>query len=106
VRSVGGQARSALWNQIKADVLDRPVLVPEVVEAAVSGAAILAACGVGAFASLEEAVSNMVRMSTCLEPDPARAAIYSELFESYAGLYSALRDTNWRLTGCLPVSSG
>ena len=38
VRCVGGQARSDLWNQIKADVLNRPVLVPEVVEAAVVGA--------------------------------------------------------------------
>jgi sugar (pentulose or hexulose) kinase len=104
VRSVGGQARSALWNQIKADVLGRPVLVPEVVEAAVSGAAILAARGVDAFASLEEAVSNMVRMARCFEPDPARAAIYSELFEAYAGLYPALRETNWRVNRCLPES--
>src|SRR5207302_9665825 len=37
VRCVGGQARSGVWNQIKADVLNRPVLVPEIVEAAVLG---------------------------------------------------------------------
>ena len=29
IRSVGGGARSKLWNQIKADVLGLPVLLPE-----------------------------------------------------------------------------
>jgi xylulokinase len=97
VRSVGGQARSALWNQIKADVLGRPVLVPDVLEAAVLGAAILAARGVDAFASDAEAVASMVHVTRCIEPDTASSELYSELFESYCGLYPALRETNWRL---------
>jgi xylulokinase len=97
VRSVGGQARSPLWNQIKADVLNRPVHVPEVVEAAVTGSAILAARGVGAFRSNEEAVRNMVRIAQHFDPDPRRAALYAELYEMYCALYPALRDTSWRL---------
>lgn len=98
VRSIGGQARSALWNQIKADVLGRSVLVPAVVEAVVTGAAILAARGVGAFSTDQEAVDNMVRIAGCCEPDPERASAYSELFEAYSGLYPALREINWRLS--------
>jgi len=97
IRSVGGQARSDVWNQIKADVLARSILVPEVVEASVTGAAILAARGVGAFGSDEEAVANMVRMSRRLEPDAERSAMYAEMFEMYCGLYPALKATNWRL---------
>ncbi len=97
VRSVGGQARSPLWNQIKADILNRPVRVPEVVEAAVTGSAILAARGVGAFRSNEEAGRNMVRIAHQFEPDPRRAAVYEELFDMYCGLYPALRETSWRL---------
>jgi sugar (pentulose or hexulose) kinase len=97
VRSVGGQARSHLWNQIKADVLGHAVLVPEVLEAAVTGTAILAARGAGAFASDEEAAANMVRIAESLEPDPARTALYAELFDTYCGLYPALRATNWQL---------
>ncbi len=97
VRCVGGQARSEVWNQIKADVLNRPVLVPSVIEAAVLGAAILAALGIGAYASLEEAIAAMVRVSRRLEPDERNAALYARMLEGYRELYPALRQTNWRL---------
>ncbi len=97
VRCVGGQARSEVWNQIKADILNRPVLVPSVVEAAVLGAAILAALGIGAYSSLEQAIGAMVRVSRRLEPDERNAALYGQLLESYRELYPALRQTNWRL---------
>ena len=97
IRSVGGQARSPLWNQIKADVLGRPVFVPEVVEAAVTGSAILAARGVGAFSSNEEAGQNMVRIVQRYEPNERRVAFYSNLYDTYCGLYPALKETSWRL---------
>jgi xylulokinase len=97
VRCVGGQAHSALWNQIKADVLKRPVLVPSVVEAAVVGASILAAVGMGAYASRDDAVSAMVRVARRFEPDPHRSALYDELYAAYAGIYPALRETSWLL---------
>ena len=45
MRVCGGPARSAFWNQIKADVTGFPVAVPEVLETAVLGSAILAAVG-------------------------------------------------------------
>jgi xylulokinase len=98
VRSVGGQARSLLWNQIKADVLGRPVHVPEVVEAAVTGAAILAARGVGAFVSNAEAVASMVRIAQRLEPRPREMRLYSELFDMYCALYPALSAVSYQLS--------
>ena len=73
------------------------MLVPEVIEAAVTGAAILAARGIGAFTSDEEAVTSMVRIVDRLEPNPEHVALYSELFETYCALYPALREANWRL---------
>jgi xylulokinase len=97
VRCVGGQARSDIWNQIKADVLNRTVVVPEVIEAAAAGAAMLAALGIGGHASLEDARCAMVRVNRRFEPDPLRAELYSTLYESFCGLYPALREVNWRL---------
>ena len=43
----GGAARSTLWPQILADVLGRPVSVPDHVESAALGAAVLAGRGAG-----------------------------------------------------------
>jgi xylulokinase len=97
VRCVGGQARSDVWNQIKADALNRPVLLPRVVEAVALGAAILAAIGVGAHAELATAVAAMVRIERRFDPDPVRVEQYAALFETYQSLYPALRETNWRL---------
>jgi xylulokinase len=97
VRCVGGQARSDVWNQIKSDVLNRPLLVPEMIEAAVVGAAILGAVGVGAYESTEDAQRAMVRLARRYAPDAESAATYERLLTSYRGLYPALRETNWRL---------
>jgi xylulokinase len=97
VRCVGGQARSPVWNQIKADVLDREVLLPRVVEAVCVGAAILAALGIGAYTDLASAVAAMVRIKRRFEPRPEPVAQYAQVFEAYRSLYPALRETNWRL---------
>jgi xylulokinase len=86
-------------------VLNRPVLVPEVIEAAVVGAAIIAAVGLGVYSGREEAVSAMVRVARRFEPDPSRARIYNELYAAFRRLYPALRETNWLLHELSSVSS-
>ena len=93
VYSVGGQAHSPVWNQIKSDVLNRPVLVPRVVEAAVIGAAILCGISIGAYASREEAVAAMVHIAKRVEPDPDRAERYDRLYAAYRQLHPALLET-------------
>jgi sugar (pentulose or hexulose) kinase len=91
--TVGGQAHSALWNQIKADVLGLPVLVPSVVEAGALGAACFAATGSGAFDTLWEAGASMVHIARRLEPDAAAHRAYSALYASvYTTLYPRVRD--------------
>jgi xylulokinase len=97
LRCVGGQAHSDLWNQIKADVLNRSLLVPSVVETVVVGAALLAAVGIGRSSTLSDAVRSMVHVQRRFDPDPARAERYTRLFESYCSVYPALRETNWKL---------
>ncbi len=51
MRVCGGPARSPFWNGVKADVTGFPVAVPEVLETAVLGSAILGAVGIGAHAT-------------------------------------------------------
>jgi sugar (pentulose or hexulose) kinase len=90
IRGLGGGARSAVWNQIKADLTGRTVLTMENEEAACLGAAILAGVGVGVYGSLTEACERMVKVKARHEPDPANAPAYAELYARYVGLYDSL----------------
>lgn len=91
LRLAGRPSLHDAWARIKADVLGVPVAVPVVGETAVMGAAVLAARGVGLFASLEEAVAAMPGVARRLDPDPAAVARYDEVFAVYRSLYPALR---------------
>ncbi|MGW2407124.1 FGGY-family carbohydrate kinase [Streptomyces sp. NPDC001739] len=67
----GGGARNAYWCQLRADVLGRPVRLPEQAEGAV-GMAVLAATADGT--PLADAAAAMVRIDREIRPDPLRTA--------------------------------
>ena len=90
VRSIGGGARSDLWLQIKADVLQKPIIAVEVEEASLLGAALTAATATGAFASLEEGVARMVRVRRRIEPQPDHLSTYRQGYSAYLELYDRL----------------
>jgi xylulokinase len=91
VRSHGGGARSALWNQIKADVCGLPVVTLEGSEAAIRGDAILAGVASGAFASLDEACRLAVREARRFDPEPATRDVYEAAYGQYRDLFDAVR---------------
>jgi xylulokinase len=89
---VGGGAKSALWRQIKADVTGLPVRVPVSLETTATGAAILAAVGVGLYASVADAVEAFAAYRADEhQPDPARQQIYNEAYGRYREVYFALK---------------
>jgi xylulokinase len=88
---VGGGARSALWNQIKADVLNRPIRLPRAATGAPLGDAMAAAVGTGLYGSIEEAVRQMVHLGADYRPQPQLTARYDALYAVYANLYPALK---------------
>ena len=90
IRVLGGGAKSRLWSQIKADVCDLPVVMPGHREAAVLGAAMLAAVGVGLFPDIPSAARMMVKEGARLTPDPRRRAVYDAAYRLYVDLYDAV----------------
>jgi xylulokinase len=91
VRVVGGGARSPLWLQIKADVLDRPVRPVLAEEPTALGAAMLAGVAGGAFASFDEAVDEAVELAPAqIVPDQGRAEAYRESYTTYRRLYDGV----------------
>jgi sugar (pentulose or hexulose) kinase len=91
LRLAGRPSSGDVWARVKADVLGVPVAIPTVGETAVMGAAILAAVGAGAFASLEAGVAAMTSVARRLEPDLAVRGAYDDAFATYKALYPALR---------------
>jgi xylulokinase len=95
---IGGGSRSTLWMQVKADVTGRAVSVVDVPEATALGAALLAGIGAGEFATAAEAATAVRRPATVYEPDPARHAKYTRLYEDvFESVYPALREVNHRI---------
>jgi len=95
VRVVGGGARSTLWNQVKADVLQLPYVRLNRTEAAALGSAILAGYGVGVFDNLTDAVSRFTWPEVRYTPEPGRAAAYRRAAALYESLV-ARHDALWR----------
>ncbi len=91
VRSVGGGTRSALWNQIKADVLGVPVLLPEASVGAPFGDALVAGLGVGLYTNVLETVRDVIKIKTRYEPNPANYACYTEQYALFRSIYEHLR---------------
>ena len=88
VTLTGGAAANTVWNQLRSDILRRPVLVPESAEAAL-GMAVLAAAPAG---GLAVTARRMVRTATSYEPDETRSARFDE---PYVQFERALSERGW-----------
>lgn len=93
VRVAGGGARSALWRQILADVLDSELVTVNTSEGAAYGAAILAAVGAGAWADVPSACADLIRITGSTPPNAEAAERYEEFYPLYRDLYGALKPT-------------
>ncbi len=90
IRAVGGSTHNAVWQQIKADVLGLPIVVPEVAEAVAQGAALLAGIGAGVYADERDAANQVQGKVTRYVPDAARHDAYTQLYQRWSQLYPAL----------------
>jgi xylulokinase len=91
MRSVGGCSRSDVWNQIKADVLGIPVLIPRASVGSPYGAAILAGMGAGAFPDIGKSLAEMVHLERRFEPDPANHERYARTYRVFRDIYDHLK---------------
>ncbi|MEU6992100.1 FGGY family carbohydrate kinase [Streptomyces sp. NPDC046465] len=85
----GGGARNPYWNRLRADVLGRPVWVPEQAEGAI-GMAVLAATSGGV--EVRDAAAAMVRTGQEILPDPVRTARWLPV---YLALVDELAARGW-----------
>lgn len=88
--ATGGGARSSVWLQILADVLQTELIAPQSEEGAAYGAALLALVGVGAYDSLEAAFT-LLPQDTIANVQPQVNPLYEAAFQRYKLLYKALK---------------
>lgn len=91
IRSMGGAAKSDIWSQIKANVTQKRIVTLQNTETASLGAAMLAATGVGAFASVAEASfaqASKVYLpdGTDYTPDYERFVLLSNILDRKGGI--------------------
>ncbi len=90
-RVSGGGARSELWLEILAAVLDLPLEICHVQEGAAYGAALLGGVAAGLWMDVPEAVETCVRVVRTVEPRADWVSRYAELRPSYDALYPGLQ---------------
>ncbi|MDR1959816.1 MAG: hypothetical protein LBQ54_12365 [Planctomycetaceae bacterium] len=101
--AVGGATRNEFWMQNKADMTHLPVRVPEIEEATVLGAAVLAGIGAGLYSDAEDAFSRIHqgRQRTYL-PNERLTGFYANLFPIFRDLYSSVAPLHRRLFDLFP----
>jgi len=83
---IGGGAKSDIWCQIHADVLDRTIRqVRDPIRAGLRGAAFLA-CVALELTTFEEIAAG-IQIAHTFQPNPDHRKIYDELFREFVTLY-------------------
>lgn len=79
----GGGANSPVWCQIIADCVGKPAGVAVGSQFGAKGAAMNIGTAVGFYKTVEDAVSQSVRMDRFYQPDPAKVELYRQLYPIY-----------------------
>ena len=89
LRITGGGEKSAVWNQIKADVLQTPIVQIERGGGTPMGAAMIAGAGAGIFPNLA-AAAGWVQLGRRFEPDTSLSGHYQSRVTRYEKLIHSL----------------
>ncbi len=91
LHATGGGARSEVWTQMKADILNVPFTTLKTANAGTVGSAMLTGIAVGCFKDLEDAAAHMVEKTKVYQPDAARHEKYMEVYSRYRKVYDVVR---------------
>lgn len=91
IRVVGGVTRSALWPQIFADTMDKPISLPLAEEGGALGTAMIAAVGAGVFPDLTGAADAMGSGTRTIEPSAEGVARMQARYERFRAQIDAQR---------------
>ena len=88
----GGGARSDLWCQIMADVLNVKVNKVNSDDGPAYGAAILATVGYGLFESVDEVCNTFIKITDTIHPREDSVLFYDEKYNKFRKIYPNVKD--------------
>ena len=89
INAGGIPQKNEVLNQVYANVLTKPVLVPAGVPTSI-GSGIFALLAAGAYPNIEAAQEAVCLPLRTVEPEPAAAAVYERLYAQYRSVYFAM----------------
>jgi xylulokinase len=87
----GGGAKSPVWQQILANILNIEVELLETEEGPSLGGAILAAVACGEYASVEDAARAIVKVKETVKPQSELTEAYQRKYQVFRQLYPAIK---------------
>lgn len=96
VRLCGGVAKSPMWCQMFADILEKPVELTEVSELGALGAAMCAGIGAGLFTDCKDAVKQCVKVTKVYKPDERKCDEYRNAFKVWEQCYNISNEQIYR----------
>ena len=91
LNATGGGAKSRVWMQMKADILNLPITALKTADAGTVGSAMLTGIAVGLFRDLDDAAARMVQEMETYAPRAEMHEKYMKIYERYRAVYSAVR---------------
>ena len=88
---IGGGSKSALFNQIKADILGVPYTTLDMNDTGTLGAAIIAGYAIGAYRSMAETADSMIKKVVTISPGTCTSLTYTKMSQRYRDLIEILR---------------
>ena len=92
IESVGGPSSNRVWQQIKADVLGRPVAALAAREATGCAAAAMAAAGIWRWDAVDAIRRVNMRRTAVCRPIAANAEVYDERYGVFIRSYQLLKE--------------
>lgn len=91
VYHVGGGAKGNLWNQIKADIYEKPIYTLQTDEGGVLGVSLMAAYAVDLIDDLVAGADEVVKIKKIYEPNQNNFSVYREMKDVFAELHDTLQ---------------
>ena len=92
VRASGGGTRSDFWQQLQADIYNKPIVLTNASEGPAYGVALLAGVGTGVWKNVEQACRACIKQAKKIAPNRKRAGFYDRYYGTYRKLYGDLKD--------------